>query len=168
MENITLIGMPSAGKSVIGERLARRLGYRFIDVDQVIQKQEGKLLREIIREQGLQGFAQVENRINSQLEAHMSVIAPGGSVVYGKEAMEHLREISRIVYLKVPYEEVESRLGDLTARGVTIREGMTLRDLYEERVPLYEKYGDVILDETGLSIEECVEQLLVLLEKKDM
>lgn len=163
MENITLIGMPSAGKSVIGVLLAKRIGYQFIDVDLVIQREEGMLLKEIIAERGTEGFAEVENRINAGLRARSSVIAPGGSVIYGEEAMAHLKEISTVVYLKVDYEEIESRLGDLKERGVTIREGMTLRDLYDERVPLYERYADLTLEEAGRTPGECVDELCRIL-----
>ena len=159
MENITLIGMPSAGKSVIGVLLAKRLGYEFIDTDLVIQKEEGKLLKEIIAESGLDGFAVVENRVNSRIQAHHAVIAPGGSVVYGAEAMEHLKAISTVVYLKISYETLEKRLGNLQERGVVIREGMTLRDLYEERVPLYEKYADLVLEEGDMDAGACVDLL---------
>lgn len=97
--NVTLIGMPSAGKSTVGVLLAKRLGYSFIDVDLLIQEQEGKRLREIIEEQGLDGFLDVENRVNAGVEAEQAVIAPGGSVIYGKEAMEHLKSIGLVVYL---------------------------------------------------------------------
>ena len=159
MENITLIGMPSAGKSVIGVLLAKRLGYEFIDTDLVIQKEEGKLLKEIIAESGLDGFAVVENRVNSRIQVHHAVIAPGGSVVYGAEAMEHLKAISTVVYLKISYETLEKRLGNLQERGVVIREGMTLRDLYEERVPLYEKYADLVLEEGDMDAGACVDLL---------
>ena len=159
MENITLIGMPSAGKSVIGVLLAKRLGYEFVDTDLVIQKEEGKLLKEIIAESGLDGFAVVENRVNSRIQVHHAVIAPGGSVVYGAEAMEHLKAISTVVYLKISYETLEKRLGNLQERGVVIREGMTLRDLYEERVPLYEKYADLVLEEGDMDAGACVDLL---------
>lgn len=159
MENITLIGMPSAGKSVIGVLLAKRLGYEFIDTDLVIQKEEGKLLKEIIAESGLDGFAVVENRVNSRIQVHHAVIAPGGSVVYGAEAMEHLKAISTVIYLKISYETLEKRLGNLQERGVVIREGMTLRDLYEERVPLYEKYADLVLEEGDMDAGACVDLL---------
>ena len=135
--NITLIGMPASGKSMVGVLLAKRLGYSFVDVDILIQEKEGRLLREIIEKEGLDGFLEVENRVNARLQAQRAVIAPGGSVIYGKEAMEHLREISTVVYLKLSYEEVEKRLGNLADRGVAIREGMTLLDLYNERIPYY-------------------------------
>lgn len=164
--NITLIGMPSSGKSTVGVLLAKRLGYSFVDVDIVIQEKEGRLLKEIIASEGLDGFMAVENRVNAELEVNRSVIAPGGSVIYGREAMEHLKEISEIVYLKLSYEEVENRIGNVVDRGVVLKDGMTLLDLYNERVPYYEKYADITIDEQGLGIGETVDTLRAMLEKK--
>ena len=145
--NITLIGMPASGKSTIGVLLAKRLGYSFVDVDIVIQEETGKLLKEIIEEQGTEGFLKVEEEINSRLDVTRSVIAPGGSVIYGPAAMEHLKKISTVVYLKLDYPELEQRLGDLKDRGVALKNGMTLMDLYRERVPLYEKYADITVED---------------------
>lgn len=165
-DNITLIGMPASGKSTIGVLLAKRLGYSFVDVDIVIQEQEGKLLKEIIAERGDDGFLEVENRINRELNVCKSVIAPGGSVIYGKEAMEHLKEISIVVYLKLSYESVKERLGNLVDRGVVLKDGMTLYDLYQERVPYYESYADLTIDETGLEAGNIVDQLRAIMEEK--
>lgn len=165
--NITLIGMPASGKSTVGVLLAKRLGYAFVDVDILIQSQEKRLLKEIIAEEGMEGFLKVENRVNASLETERSVIAPGGSVIYGKEAMEHLKEISTVVYLKLNYEEVEKRLGDLTERGVVLKDGMTLLDLYQERAPYYEKYADITVDETGASnAGETVDQLCQIIKQQ--
>lgn len=163
--NITLIGMPASGKSTIGVLLAKRLGYSFVDVDIVIQEKTGKLLKEIIAESGTEGFLKVEDRINSELDVKRAVIAPGGSVIYGAAAMEHLRKISTVIYLKLSYQEVQMRLGDLTDRGVALKNGMTLRDLYEERVPLYEKYADITVDETGKTPGRIVDELRAMMEK---
>ena len=158
--NIILIGMPGVGKSTVGVILAKVLGYQFVDSDLVIQKEEGKLLKEIIAEVGPEGFIQVENRVNASLEVTDSIIATGGSVVYGKEAMEHLCKIGTVVYLSLPYEEIEKRLSDIKGRGVVLREGQTLKDLYEERTVLYKKYADVQIDETGLNVEETIDAIL--------
>lgn len=163
--NIILIGMPGVGKSTVGVILAKVLGYGFIDADLVIQEKEGKLLHEIIKEQGTEGFIAVENRINSRITAERSVIATGGSVVYGTEAMEHLRSIGTVLYLKVPYEEIEKRVHDMNDRGVVRKGGQTLRDLYEERTPLYEKYADIIVDENQLTIEQTIGKIMELKDK---
>lgn len=158
--NIVLIGMPGAGKSTVGVILAKVLGYQFIDADLVIQKEEGKLLKDIIAEVGTEGFIEVENRVNASIQAEHSIIATGGSVVYGEEAMEHLREIGTILYLSLPYVEIEKRLNDIKGRGVVLREGQTLLDLYNERTKLYEKYADVTIDENGLNVEETIDEIL--------
>lgn len=165
-DNITLIGMPASGKSTVGVLLAKRLGYSFVDVDIVIQEKEGKLLKEIIAESGDDGFLEVENRINKELQVRHSVIAPGGSVIYGKEAMEHLKEISTVVYLKLSLNDVMERLGNLVDRGVVLKDGMTLKDLYEERVPYYESYADITIDETGLEAGKIVDELRAIMEEK--
>lgn len=159
MKNIVLIGMPGVGKSTAGVVLAKVLGYQFVDADLLIQEQEQRLLAEIIQEEGTDGFIEIENRVNARIQADRSVIATGGSVVYGKEAMEHLKEIGIIVYLKLPYEVLKKRLSDIKGRGVVLREGQTLMELYRERVSLYEAYADIIVDETGLNVEETIEKV---------
>lgn len=163
--NVVLIGMPGVGKSTVGVILAKVLGYQFVDADLVIQEEEGKLLKEIIEEVGTEGFIQVENRVNSSLDVKHSIIATGGSVVYGKEAMEHLKEIGTVVYLRLPFEVLDQRLSDIKGRGVVLKDGQTLKDLFEERTPLYEQYADVIVDEYQLNVEETVEKIIELKDK---
>lgn len=157
--NVTLIGMPGCGKSTIGVLLAKSLGYRFLDTDLLIQEKENRLLSVILEEDGLERFIQIENNINASVQANRTVIAPGGSVVYGTEAMEHLKKISKTVYLKLSYETVAERLGDLKARGVAMKEHCTLEQLYEERCPLYEKYADIVIEADGLEIGEILAQM---------
>lgn len=159
-DNIVLIGMPGVGKSTVGVILAKVLGYQFVDADLVIQQQEGKLLCEIIEEVGTEGFIEVENRVNASLNVTHSIIATGGSVVYGKEAMEHLRAIGTVVYLKVSFETLEKRLADIKGRGVVLKEGQDLKALFEERSPLYEKYADIQITEGNLNVEQTVEKII--------
>ncbi|MGN1170815.1 MAG: shikimate kinase [Lachnospiraceae bacterium] len=159
MSNIILVGMPGAGKSTVGVVLAKKMGYRFMDSDLVIQEREGKLLHELIRELGGEGFLQLENEINASIRTDRSVIATGGSAVYGREAMEHFRQIGTVVYLSLPYDEIEKRLGDLNERGVVLAPGQTLQDLYRERVPLYEAYAHRVIDCSGKSIREIVGEI---------
>ncbi len=163
--NISLIGMPGAGKSTIGVVLAKILGYRFMDGDLVIQEATGKLLSEIIAEKGNEGFMEVEESVTAGISCERTVISTGGSVVYGKKAMEHLREISRVVYLKLPYETIEKRLGNLKARGVVLKEGQSLKDLYDERCPLYEKYAEVVVDVSDGDVADCIGKVLEKLGK---
>lgn len=163
-DNIVLIGMPGVGKSTIGVILAKILGYQFVDADLVIQERYGKLLKEIIAERGVDGFVQVENDVNKSLNPHKAVIATGGSVVYGQEAMEHLSEIATVVYLKLEYPALTRRLGNLKKRGVVLRDGQTLKDIYNERIPLYVKYADIIVDEHRCSIEKTVQKVIAQLK----
>lgn len=157
--NLVLIGMPASGKSTVGVILAKVTGRNFIDADIVIQNKTGKKLSEIIEEEGVDGFVEVENRINSEIKAENSVISTGGSAVYGKEEMEHFRENGIIVYLKVGFEDLTVRLGNIKERGVVVKEGQTLRDIYDERVPLYEKYADHTIDESGKNVEDIVSEI---------
>lgn len=162
--NITLIGMPGVGKSTIGVILAKIIGYEFVDSDIVIQKQENKLLKEIIADVGNQGFLAIENRVHAEMELTNSIISPGGSICYCRQGMEHLREISTVVYLKLDYPKLKRRLGNLTARGVVLKNGQNLYDLYKERTPLYEKYAHVVIDETNLNVEKTIKAVMDALE----
>ena len=152
--NIVLIGMPSAGKSTLGIVLAKILNYQFVDADLVIQNQCDKTLQKLIDACGPEGFIQVENEILRELNASKSIIATGGSAIYSEPAMDHLSDIGRVVYLKISFDELKQRLADFSERGVVMRDGigMSLRDLYDERLPLYEKYADITVDVNDLSI----------------
>lgn len=159
--NIVLIGMPGVGKSSVGVVLAKILGYKFVDSDLLIQEQEGKRLHEIIDEKGIDGFLEIENKVNAAIECEKCIIATGGSAVYGEEAMEHLKEIGTVLYLKVDYQSLSERLGNLRGRGVVIKEGRTLLDLYNERMPLYEKYAEVVVDEEGCnSVSDTIAKIM--------
>lgn len=156
MGNIVLIGMPGCGKSTVGVVLAKVMGYHFIDADLLIQDRENRLLSEIIEEEGPEGFNRIENEVNASIDAERTVIATGGSVVYGKEAMAHLREIGVIIYLRLSLNELHNRLGDLVERGISMKEGQGLEELYDERTPLYEQHAHLIVDVEGLSVRESV------------
>ena len=157
--NIVLIGMPSSGKSTLGVLLAKRLGLRFVDSDLLIQESEGKLLHQLISEHGNGGFLEIENRVNENIEETGAVIATGGSVVYCEGAMEHLKSIGKVVYLYAPLEEIKRRLGDYSHRGVIMRHGSTLDDMYAEREPLYEKYADITADVSDGDFAESLEKI---------
>ena len=165
MKNIIFIGMPASGMSTVGVVVAKRLGYVFIDTDLLIQKQEKKLLKEIIAEVGNDGFLEIENQVNREVEAEKAVISPGGSVVYCKEAMEHYKEIGTIVYLKVPFKTINKRISNAKNRGVVLKDGQTLYDLYKERTQLFEQYADYIVSEEGLDLEETIDKVLELFGK---
>ena len=150
--NITLIGMPGAGKSTVGVVLAKVLGYRFLDSDLAIQEQTKKKLHELISFYGEKGFLEIENQVNAAISVSNTVIATGGSAVFGEEAMRHLQEISTVVYLK-------ERLGDLHERGVVMEQGQTLSDLMDIRCPLYEKYAHITIEADQLDIRAIVQKI---------
>ena len=159
MNNVTLIGMPGAGKSTLGVVLAKILGYEFLDSDLLIQKTEKRRLYEIIDQEGTEGFKAIENRVNASIQTDRTVIATGGSVVYCSEAMEHLKSIGKVVYLKISLESLAKRLGNLEKRGVLLKEGQTLKSLYEERTPLYEKYAHIVQECDHKRVREIVQEL---------
>ena len=157
--NAILIGMPTAGKSTLGVVLAKIRQCDFIDTDLLIQKQEGRRLEETIREIGQEAFLDLEAAVCSSLNVDNTVIATGGSVIYRHSAMEHLKDIGTIVYLKISCETLKERIGDAKKRGVVLKDGQTIEDLYEERVVFYEKYADVIVDEGESSFDEILQLL---------
>lgn len=165
MKNIILIGMPAVGKSTVGVVVAKHLGYQFIDTDILIQQRENRLLKEIIEEKGNEGFLKIENEVNKNLEAEHAVIAPGGSIVYCEEAMQHYKEIGTIVYLQASYETIYSRITNAKNRGVVLKDGQTLKALYEERELLFEKYADYTVSEEGIDLETTIEKVLELFQK---
>lgn len=166
-DNIILIGMPGAGKSTVGVVLAKKLGYAFVDSDLVIQSREGKLLHEIIAERGNEGFWSAEETANLSIDSVRTVIATGGSAVYGSRAMEHFKQKGTVIYLKLSCDGIADRLGNLDERGVTLRDGQGLAELYAERTPLYEKYADISIDCENLSIREIVEQIVKVITVDD-
>jgi len=168
MDNIVLIGMPGAGKSTVGVILAKVLGMNFIDSDLLIQEQEGMLLKDIIKKEGQEGYIDIENQVNRDISVKNTVIATGGSVVYCPQAMEHFRDTSKVVYIKLTYDTISKRLGNIRRRGVVLREGQTLYDLYEERIPLYERYAHITLDAEGTGIEELMERICLELKNDSL
>lgn len=146
MKNVILIGMPGTGKSVVGRALAERLGYTFIDADDVIVETAGKTLPEILRTDGLDTFLEIEARMGETMEYENTVIATGGSMVLYEKAMEHLKENGVVVWLETPLSQINDRMpDDLTDRGIAAPQGMTVRQVYEQREPLYAKYADLIV-----------------------
>jgi shikimate kinase len=154
--NIVLIGMPGVGKSTVGVVLAKLRGMHFIDTDLIIQEQTGRLLDELIEESGVDGFVALEDRIVSTVDATDTVISTGGSVVYGAQAMHHLASQGTVVFIDCAFDEIERRLGSWEDRGVAVRPGQSLHDLYEERSPLYRRYAEVRIDATGLDVRQTV------------
>ena len=160
MKNIVLIGMPGAGKSTVGVLLAKTVGYSFTDCDLMIQEQTGELLYRIIEKEGIDAFLAIEDRVIAGLEVSRSVIATGGSAVFGTRAMEHLKSTGTVVYLKLPPEEIERRIRNITTRGIAMNPGETIRDVFAVRAPLYDRWADVTVDCVGCTPEQVIEKIL--------
>ena len=171
MKNIILIGMPGTGKSVVGRALAERLGYTFVDADDLIVGATGKTLPEILRTEGLEAFLSIEGRVGETLDCRDTVIATGGSMVLSRTAMEHLKKNGVTIWLETPFALLSDRMPeDLTDRGIAARPGMSLREIYEERKPLYARYADLIVasregeQDTAGQVEEVMRTVGMSLE----
>jgi shikimate kinase len=160
MKNLILIGMPGAGKSTVGVILAKALGMQFIDTDILIQEQTGRLLQDIIDTEGPGAFKKIEEKTLLSLHCHNAVIATGGSVVFSERAMEHLKSDGVVVYLDISFDEMEKRLRNITTRGIVLDAGQGLRDMYDQRIPLYEKYADLTIDCSEENFETVVRKIL--------
>ncbi|MCQ4637358.1 shikimate kinase [Anaerovorax odorimutans] len=160
MENLILVGMPACGKSITGVVLAKTMRKNFVDTDLLIQEREQRPLQEIIDTDGISYFKQAEEAVLLQLDADNTVISTGGSAIYYPRAIEHLKKKGRIVYLKVSLKTVEQRLNNIKTRGVAMKKGDTIEDLYKRRVPLYEKYADITIEADDLPVEETVEKIM--------
>lgn len=167
-QNIVLIGMPGVGKSTVGVILAKRLGMNFIDTDIHIQQQTGKTLHNLIAEQGLKAFCELETALVAKLNLQNHIIATGGSVVYGDLAMQNLKQNSLVLWLDLPLVKLAQRLGDLDARGVVMEPGQTLEQLYAYRQPFYQKYADVKIDTDDLNIDKTVTQIADSLSRQKL
>ncbi|MDD6328397.1 MAG: shikimate kinase [Eubacteriales bacterium] len=159
-KNIVLIGMPGAGKSTVGVLLSKALNYDFLDTDILIQQKVGQKLYEIIRDQGMDAFLAIENKTLQQIDVSGTVVATGGSAIFGEDAMIHLAKNGKIVYIKLSCDEIIRRVRNIKTRGIAMKKGKTLEDVYYERTPLYEKYADVVVECDDTTIETCVQRIM--------
>lgn len=164
-KNIILIGMAGAGKSTLGVLLAKALGMDFLDSDIVIQKTDGRKLQEILDQDGMDAFLQIEEDVLCAINVENTVIATGGSAVYSEAAMNHLKQNGAAVYLDVPFSELQKRLTNIKTRGIAIRPGKTLEDVFRERLVLYDRYADITVDCINMTVEENVEKIIAQLNK---
>lgn len=162
--NIVLIGMPASGKSTIGVQLAKWLSMGFIDTDLLVQARAGESMQSFQDSNGMDAYRKLEGDTARSVVCDNCVIATGGSVVYYADAMQHLKSIAQIIFLDVPIDEIKERIGDTSQRGVVIRPGMTLEDLYNERHPLYLQYAEAVIDCAGRSEDEILSEIRALKE----
>ena len=157
--NIVLIGMPGSGKSTVGVLVAKALGMSFVDTDMELMRRTDRKLQEMLDEDGLESFLDEEETTILALDVSHTVIATGGSVVLEPEAVKCLQENGILVFLDVSMEELKKRITNIKSRGIAFAKGQDLMDIYEERVPLYRKYADVVVDKEG-DLENTVESVL--------
>ena len=160
MNNIILIGMPGSGKSTVGVLLAKALGYSFIDTDLIISRKAGKTLQEILDNDGLDVFLEMESEVGEQLVCNHTVVATGGSMVMSSKAMECLKKSGKVVYIDVPLDEIKKRVTNIKTRGIAFHKGETLDDVFCERTPLYKKYADITVEFKEGSVEQTIENVL--------
>lgn len=158
--NIILIGMPGCGKSTVGVLLAKSMLCEFVDTDLIIQNKYKKSLCDIINEDGLEGFKAKENNVLAELCCDNCVIATGGSAVYCDEGMKNLKANGKVIYLKLSPQEIKNRIKNIKTRGIAMKEGTTIEELYNERCKLYEKYADFTVDCENTSPEDCVNKIM--------
>ena len=162
MKNVILVGMPACGKSTIGVVLAKTMNKGFGETDILIQQAESRTLQEIIDQEGNDYFHHVEERVLLDFDGEDYVVATGGSAIYFDRAMDKFKEKGVVVYIKVTLDTILERLNNIRSRGVTLEKGQTIADLYEQRIPLYQKHADVVIEADGLSVEEVVEKMIEL------
>jgi len=161
--NVVLIGMPGVGKSTVGVLLAKALGYGFVDTDLIIQMRQRKSLQQIIDAEGLAAFQRIEEGAVLSVRVQRHVIATGGSVVYHDPAMQHLRRNAVICFLHARLEIVRQRIDNLDSRGIAMRAGQTLAQLYTQRLPLYRKYADIVVECSRKSPGETSKEIMTRL-----
>lgn len=157
---ISVIGMPGSGKSTVGATLARALGLDLVDADGLIEAQEQQTLQQIMDTRGNAVFRAIEEQVLTQMPLFSSVISTGGSVIYSEKIMARLSAHSTVVYLRARFETIEYRVSLAPHRGIASDGEQTLRDLYEERVPLYERYGDIVVDCDDVTPEQITATII--------
>lgn len=162
MKNVILVGMPSCGKSTVGVVLAKTMNKGFVDTDILIQQAESRTLQEIIDQEGNDYFHNVEETVLLDFDGEDYVVATGGSAIYFDRAMDKFKEKGVVVYIKVSLDTILERLNNIKSRGVTLEKGQTIADLYEQRIPLYQRHADAVVEADGLSVEEVVEKIIEL------
>ena len=161
MTGITLIGMPASGKSIIGRALAKRLNFKFIDLDDLILEKEGRSHAEILAESGKDKLLEIEEKYTLGLDLHNTVFSPGGSIIYSETAMKKLQNETLIFYLELPLEKLKERLSNKVAsRGIVGLEGKGIAGLFKERAPIYQKFAHHTINCTNLKDEDCIDEIL--------
>ena len=166
-KNIVLVGMPGAGKSTVGVVLAKTIGYDFLDTDILLCKQTGSTLQAYIDQYGIARFLKSEEKTALSIHCENTVIATGGSMVLSEPAMAHLNKDALTVFLNIPLNEIKTRLNNIKTRGIAAAPDQAIDDIYRHRLPLYQKYADVILPcetDCSLHMEDMIQSIIALTE----
>ena len=159
---ISLIGMAGAGKSSVGKELATTLGFRFIDSDALIEKQHGKSLQNILDDEGYVKLREIENIVLKNIQFNETILSTGGSAVYSNEAMEHIQQNSKVIFLEVPFGQILERVPSFLDRGFAKAPNQSVENAFVERQELYKKYSDSVVSNTK-DLNYCVSKILELL-----
>ena len=162
-EGIVLIGMAGVGKSTVGSALAGALGFEFIDLDDYLTRKEGLTIQQIIDRQGEEKLLELEIESMREIDTNRKVISPGGSIIYDADIMKYLKLVSLLVYLDDTFENINKRLGNAPTRGIVGLKTKSLRQIYDERRPLYSRYADITIDVGGRSTKEAVSEIIKLM-----
>ena len=160
--SISLIGMAGAGKTSVGKELARTLGFSFIDSDALIEKQHGKSLQNILDDEGYIKLREIENIALKSIQFNKTILSTGGSAVYSDEAMEHIQQNSKVIFLEVPFSQILERVPSFLDRGFAKATNQSVKDAFVERQELYKKYSDSVVSNTK-DLNSCVSKILELL-----
>lgn len=166
VDNIILIGMPGAGKSTIGQKLAKDLDWDFVDSDDTIMERTGEPLETTLQRDGLESFLDTERDAVLTLNCHHTVISTGGSVILRDEAMKHLASLGKLVYLRLPFCAINQRIKNFDSRGIARKEGQTLWDIYQQRIPIYEEYCQIKINCNKKPVNRIVNMIIAALNEK--
>ncbi len=157
---IVLIGMAGVGKSTVGSALAATLGFEFIDLDEYLSRQEGQTIQQIIDSRGEEKLLELESESLRKIDLNRKVVSPGGSIVYNPAIMKYLKELSLLIYLDDTLENISSRLGNAPTRGIVGLKKKSLRQIYDERRPIYSRFADITVDVCGKSTKDTVSEII--------
>ena len=160
--SISLIGMAGAGKSTVGRELANILNFRLIDSDVLIEEQQGKSLQKILDDEGYIRLREIENSVLKNLHFKEIILSTGGSAVYSDEAMKHIQQNSKVIFLDVSFNEILERVPSFHDRGFAKAPSQSIEDAFEERQELYNKYSHHIVSNSE-DLNSCVSKIIELL-----
>ena len=141
-KSISFIGMAGCGKTTIGRLFAKKHRVSFIDTDHLIEKRLNKSLQDIKDEKGYMYLREIEQEIVLAIDASIQIISTGGSVIYSEQAITHLKKISSVIFIDTPYKLIKKRIGDASNRGFSVPNGFSVKEAFDERMPMYQQHQD--------------------------